>query len=389
MTVLDEILRWSRDRPAWQRDALRRLVETGDLTEDDISELTELCKGQFGLAEPQAGTPLDASHLPNANAALGAVSLDSIFHHEGVNALAQDQTLKFGPRLTVVYGDNGAGKTGYIRILKSACRARGRETILGNVTAGIAPNRPVVAIRYRVGADPTSREWTGAGEDEFIERVSVFDTHSASVYLTEKTDVAFRPFGLDLFDKLVQACKSVRARLEAEQRSLAGSAIQGLVSQVPEGTAAAKLLGNLTVLTKTETVTALATLSDDDKARLALLEKQLLDLQAADPAKLAQQLKLRAARTLSLSQHAARLETALSTEMVNSALDARSALKQKNEEASRLRALSFPADLLNGTGSDDWKSLWEAAGTFSQKAAYQGQPFPLVSDGAKCVLCQP
>ena len=149
------------------------------------------------------------------------------------------------------------------------------EQTLGNVTAGIAPNRPVVAIRYRVGADPAAREWTGAGEDEFIERVSVFDTQCASVYLTEKTDVAFRPFGLDLFDKLVQACKAVRARLEAEQRTLTGSATVGLVSMVPEGTAVAKLLGNLTVLTKTEAVTALATLSDDDTARLALLEKQL------------------------------------------------------------------------------------------------------------------
>jgi energy-coupling factor transporter ATP-binding protein EcfA2 len=386
--VLDEIQRWSKDRPAWQRDALRRLVETGDLNDDDISELTELCKGQFGLAEPQAGTPLDTSHVPSANAALGAVSLDSIFHHEGVNALAQDQTLRFGPHLTVVYGDNGAGKTGYIRILKSACRARGREQILGNVTAGTAPNRPVVAIRYRVGADPAAREWTGAGEDEFIERVSVFDAQCASVYLTEKTDVAFRPFGLDLFDKLVQACKAVRARLEAEQRTLAGSAIQGLVSQVPEGTAVAKLLGNLTVLTKTEVVTALATLSDDDKARLALLERQLLDLQAADPAKLAQQLRLRAARVLSLSQHAARLEAALSTETVKSALDARNAWKQKKEEASRLRATSFPANLLTGTGSEDWKTLWQAAGTFSQKAAYQGQPFPVVGEGARCVLCQ-
>src|SRR5688500_15881663 len=115
MGVLDELLSWSNDRSAWQRDALRRLVEQGDLTEDDISELTEICKGQFGLAEPQAGDPLAATHLPSKDAALGAVSLDSIFHHEGVNALAQDQTLKFGPRLTVVYGDNGAGKTGYIR----------------------------------------------------------------------------------------------------------------------------------------------------------------------------------------------------------------------------------------------------------------------------------
>lgn len=388
MTVLDEILVWSKDRSAWQRDALRRLVEKADLTEDDISELTEICKGQFGLAEPQAGDPLDTTHLPNKGAALGAVSLDSIFHHEGVNALAQDQTLKFGPHLTVVYGDNGAGKTGYIRILKSACRARGREHILGNVTSGATPHRPVVAIRYCVGDEPATREWAGQGDDDFISRVSVFDTQSASVYLTEKTDVAFRPFGLDLFDKLVQACKAVRARLEIEQRALGASAISALLPQVPESTAVAKLLGNVTVLTKSETVKSLATLSDEDQAKLALLEKSLLDLQASDPVKLAQQLKLRAARVLSLSQSAARVEAALSDEAIAAIFDARVAWRRKKEEADRLRAASFPAGLLAGTGSDRWKALWQAASTFSEGTAYPGQSFPVVGDAAQCVLCQ-
>jgi hypothetical protein len=133
-----------------------------------------------------------------------------------VNALAEDQVLRFGPYLTVVYGDNAAGKTGYIRILKSACRARRQEAILGNVISGATPLSPIVSIKYKVGTEPKPLEWAGNGEDEFISRVSVFDTQCAAVYLTEKTDVAFRPFGLDLFDKLVQACKAVRTMLESD-----------------------------------------------------------------------------------------------------------------------------------------------------------------------------
>jgi ABC-type multidrug transport system ATPase subunit len=80
---------------------------------------------------------------PDCNTTLehDAISLDSIFHHKGVNALAEDQSLKFGKNLTVVYGDNGAGKTGYIRILKDSCRARGQEKILGNVVSGDRKNR--------------------------------------------------------------------------------------------------------------------------------------------------------------------------------------------------------------------------------------------------------
>lgn len=220
MNVLQEILEWSQGRPTWQRDALRRLVLNGELSDEDICSLTEICKSAYGLAEQQETNPLAKEHMPDRAAGAVPVSLVSIFHHRGVNALAEDQTLNFAPSLTVVYGDNGAGKTGYIRILKSACRARGQERILGNVVSGTSPLAPVIAIKYKVGTEPEPREWVGTGGDEFVSRVSVFDTQCAAVYLTEKTDVAFRPFGLDLFDKLVKACKSVRVKLEGEQLSL-------------------------------------------------------------------------------------------------------------------------------------------------------------------------
>lgn len=38
-TVLETILDWSKDRPLWQRDALRRIIANGRLTDADIGEL--------------------------------------------------------------------------------------------------------------------------------------------------------------------------------------------------------------------------------------------------------------------------------------------------------------------------------------------------------------
>ena len=305
-----------------------------------------------------------------------------------MNALAEGQTLRFAPNLTVVYGDNAAGKTGYIRILKSACRARGQEKILGNVVSGATPPTPFVAIKYKVGGEPDPREWAGQGEDEFISRVSVFDGQSATVYLTEKTDVAFRPFGLDLFDKLVRACKAVRERLEAEQHSLDSNALGTVRAQIPEGTAAAKLLANITSLTNPEAVQKLSRFSAEEDARLALLEKSLLDLQANDPEKLIQQLTVGAGRAHALARHVKDVEAALSTEIVDAAFNARAECRRKSEEAKRLREATFSAGMLAGTGSDSWTVLWEYARRFSQELAYPGQPFPVVESDAHCVLCQ-
>lgn len=388
MTVLQEILEWSHDRPAWQRDALRRLVLNGELSDDDIGALTDICKSTHGLAEHQDIAPLSKDHVPVKTAGSVPVSLLSIFHHRGVNALAEDQTLRFGTALTVVYGDNAAGKTGYIRILKSACRARRQEQILGNVISGTAPLSPAVSIKYQVGTEPEPREWAGGGEDAFISRVSVFDTQCAAVYLTEKTDVAFRPFGLDLFDKLVKACRAVRANLESEQHALDSSALAVVQVQIPEGTAAAKLLANISSLTKPEAVQALARLSPEDEVRLGLLEKSLLDLRSNDPEKLAQQLNVRAGRVRALARHLKGKEAALSAQAVTDVIGVRTEAKRKSEEARRLRELTFPTGVLAGTGSEAWTELWEAARRFSEGGAYPSQPFPVVTNGAHCVLCQ-
>ena len=254
--------------------------------------------------------------------------------------------------LTVVYGDNGAGKTGYIRILKSACRARGQEKILGNITSGTMPLTPVIAIKYKVGKETNPREWAGENKDDLISRVSVFDTQCAGVYLTEKTDVAFRPFGLDLFDKLVKAYKAVRVKLEAEQKALSTSVLAPVQATIPEGTAVSRFLANVSSLTKPEAVVTLASLSPDEEAKLALLEKSLLDLQANDPDKLIRELTLRNGRVQALIRHLKDVETALSDEAVTSVFSARTEGRRKSEEAKRLREATFPQGLLRGTGAD-------------------------------------
>lgn len=388
MFVFKELLEWSQNRPVWQRDALRRLVFNGELSDKDLHALTEICKSTHGLSEQQTTVPLAAEHVPDKATGAAPVSLVSIFHHCGVNALAEDQTLKFAPGLTVVYGDNGAGKTGYIRILKSACRARGQEGILGNVVSGKTPLEPIIAIKYKVGNEPKPREWVGDIEDQFMSRVSLFDTQCAAIYLKEKTDVAFRPFGLDLFDKLVKACKAVRVNLETEQRGLSTNTLAVVQGQLPDDTAVAKFLANISSLTRPEAVQALARLSPEEESRLTFLEKSLLDLQANDPEKLVRHLTLRSGRIQALVQHLKNVEAALSTESLKAVFDTRTEGRRKSEEAKRLREATFPAGLLTGTGSDSWAALWEAARCFSQEQAYPRKPFPVVEDGAHCVLCQ-
>ena len=159
--------------------------------------------------------PLAVQHLPISGPAIGAtISVVSLTHHSGVNALASEQTVSFGPNLTIVYGENAAGKSGYTRILKQACRSRFVENVLSNVLSNAAPLKAKVTIRMKQGADDAELHWTtDSPPSPPLAQISVFDGHCAPVYLQGKTDVAFRAFGLDVFDKLATACAEVKKRL--------------------------------------------------------------------------------------------------------------------------------------------------------------------------------
>ncbi len=205
------------------------------------------------------------------------------------------------------------------------------------------------------------------------------------MYLSEKTDVAFRPFGLDIFDKLSKTCEEVRSELERERNSLE---MPSSLPSLSEDTAAYDLVSHITSLTKPEDVRALATLSEEEKERRQQLRDQIRDLESDDPQKTARALTLRAQRLDTLAAHAKNVAEILSDDAVASVFVARDAVESAREAIGELRRTTFSPELLAGTGSDLWRAMWEAARRFSSEEAYPTGEFPVTEDDAKCLLCQ-
>ena len=387
VNVLKEILEWSQSRPEWQRDALRRLVSKGELDDSDISALANLCKSRHGLGDRETPVPLNADHLPKSGAETKPVLLQSLTHHAGVNALAQDQTIQFGPSLTVVYGANAAGKSGYTRILKRACRARGAEEILGNVVSGTAPGRPSATIKFTANEKSRDHLWDDDQlPDPILSRVSVFDHHCASVYVTQQTDVAFRPLGLDLFDKLSAACEAVKKTLENEREALEIQSLE--FPNVDEGTAVQDLVTNLTPLTNPATVQKLATLTDREKSRRDDIRKRFRDLTSEDPEKTARAVELRATRAKILVDRVTNAQVLLSDTEIGGLFAARKKTNETQRVLETLQKETFREQPLSNTGSAAWRTLWNTAETFSTTDAYPDHAFPYTEKGSRCVLCQ-
>ncbi|MFB4166162.1 AAA family ATPase [Alteribacillus sp. JSM 102045] len=49
-----------------------------------------------------------------------------------VNALSQNQSITFSPNLTLVYGENGSGKSGFSRLLSTGCVSRVLPNLKGD-----------------------------------------------------------------------------------------------------------------------------------------------------------------------------------------------------------------------------------------------------------------
>lgn len=384
IAVYQEILDWSANRPPWQQDALRRLVTQGQLDESDIIELASLCKAKEGLEDPQEHKPLKEGHLPIVDAAGDAVRLTQLTHQRGVNALAPNQTIEFGPNLTIVYGDNGAGKSGYARILKRACRARGSDPILGNVISGAQPPVPSALIRYSVGGKSTDFSWDDqAASDQQLSRVSVFDRQCASVYISKATDVAFRPMGLDLFNRLVDVCEDVKKVLKREQKILEDQ--KPNLPTAPPNTSVAFLLENITALTSTNQIHALSRLSDGEIGRMNEIRARKRDIANNNPQAVVKTLLLRADRLSTFLDKLSDMISKLSDSSVRDLFQARSAFRE-SERALEKHKSTFNSMPVAGIGSASWRRLWDAARYFFTSEAYPHKSHP--SRDAHCVLCQ-
>jgi len=384
--VLAEIIEWSKTQPDWQRDALRRIFVAGDISPADADDLLDLCKAAHGLSSPRASVALSPNHIAVKGPDSGPVALTSVTHHRGVNALAPEQTVAFGPQLTIVFGQNAAGKSGYTRILKRACRTRAAEDILGDVLGADAPLKAQATIRYRMHDKEFELAWgPDAPHSNVLSAVSVFDAHCVPVYLRDKTDVAFRPFSLDVFDKISTICTQVRVRLDAELAQL--NAIPFAIPTLPEGTRARQLIDKLTSLTSVEAVTEMAKLSKREKARLAELREQQRDAQVADPKQRARELTLRADRIDALVSHLNRLDEVLNETGIAKIQSSMNALRGAKEALRFLRETALTPDLLPGTGEDAWRGMWEATARFSARA-YVEKEFPILRAGALCPFCQ-
>jgi hypothetical protein len=206
----------------------------------------------------------------------------------------------------------------------------------------------------------------------------------ADVYLSRENEVAFRPFGLGLFDELVAVCERVRAQLE-KAATEAGKRVDGL-PELDDSTEAGRFLLGLTGQTTDDQITEACTFIKEQRDRRDALAALATATRRGDTAREAERLLRLADRVERAKTVLDRVEGTVSATARDDLVRLRDDAAAKREAARMARTNALTGARLGGVGNEAWRVMWEAARTYSERDAYPDRDFPVVEDAA-CLLC--
>ena len=383
MALEEQIVAWSKERPAWQREIMLR-VATGELfSDEDYDRLVDR------IVAPASGSTaaFGLEHLPKATGEDPSVRLVSITNTEHVNAIASDEPLTFKLNgLTIVYGDNGSGKSGYARLLKRITRARHQEDVLSDVFRDTAMEKPTASLEVCIGGHKESMSWPEATRSE-LQRMRFYDGACRDAYIAAESDFPYRPSALLVMERLIDACVAVRSRIDARlyENTRSATPLPVVADEVGD-TDAGKFLSQLSARTPVDLLDELVSGFDGSSETVDELKQEEHLLRTTDKSKERRSLTRQAEKLGALSGHIQMLHAVLGDDQLDAFRESFATLSDV-QHAADLFAQSLKEELITGVGSSPWKILWESARRFSEGQAYPERPFPVLEDDSRCVFC--
>lgn len=381
--VVNDILAWSQEKlPNWQQFVLTLILSDESISIQKIQEIKTLCLEE----KDEQTSSVTSPQLPNFVAK--NISLKELSDVVGVNTLAPEQKIRFSKTgLTIFYGDNGTGKTGYSRIIKIVVRARDRkEAILSDYKLDTEVKQSANIV-YVEGDVEKEYLWSSDSEPPIeLSNVSFFDSKCAHQYVESKNNVAYRPYGLDILDRLVQVVDLVKIEINKDIQQLNATLIQ------PDSFHVDTEVGKLIVLMKSdssvtwEKVETLATLSQDEETEFATLNEVVKKSSDEEIQKEQTKITNYINRIQRIFDAIKKSRIELNSDKVEKLLRAKNKIiiiqKALEKAANEAFNTSLPS-----TGGDEWRELWKSAKKYSE-VVYPNHTYPVTESNAQCLLCQ-
>lgn len=390
MSVYKEILNWSLDKSMFIRDALRRLIVTNQiLTEKDIDELILLLKKDCGdPAIKLEAIPFNEEHLPNETITSNSYpKLISLANPKNICALYENGVLEFAEKgLTIVYGNNGSGKSSYARILKKFCWSRSANTELKKNVFNLSNTPQEVNFVLKNDEQKISYIWSERTNEEahtLLKSIFVFDNDCSNVYINKENPIEYNPIGIDLLKRLIQTFDLITSKIQNEINSLIVK--KPILNEKLIDSDRSKWYNTIEQLKKEEINSNILFTKEEE------IEKDNLTklLKEKDPQKEITFLSNQKTRISNFLGEIKEIESFFA----ESRKDNIEKLINSYDEVYRAYEIAKlelnEVTILEGLGSNPWRTLWESAKKYADSIHLTNTDnYPSGKSLERCVLCQ-
>jgi hypothetical protein len=370
---------WFRERSNWMQEVAKKILEGQGFTIDELAGICILeVLGKFNNPGLKIHGGLFGTSTSNT------IRLNSIQDIQGINTLSPKKPLSFGNNnLAVIYGLNGSGKSGYVRILKHACGARHPGELHQSVFSDSHVERKCKIV-YEKDGTAIPLEWlASSGIVEDLCGVDIFDTMCGWVLVTEENEVTYEPPVLSFLSELIETSEKVSGRLDEMTEKLVSAKPQIPVEY--SGAELGKWYNDLSSNTTSEQIALNCSWSEKNEEVLQGLEARLSE---KSPTEKANHLRKQKEHLDALIRELEIASDVLTDETCQKIFDLKQDVAKKKEAAKTAAEQIFQGAPLDGIGTEVWKQLWEKARQYSEQEAYREVAFPYTEKTARCVLCQ-
>jgi ABC-type transport system involved in cytochrome c biogenesis ATPase subunit len=270
--IVDFLWEWTANYGDWSKLLISKIVTTeSPLSQSDMQEVFNYFLQSLNL---HTGLPTLTIAKPTYTPTAKQIELDLLSNITGVNRLAKNQTVNFAKNITVIYGENGTGKTGYSRILKTLGFSYDtNKTILPNIYATAEPQS--AKINFKSNGTPKTFTWNGANTDSELENISVFNSNCVQFSITDRSLIV-SPIGFHLFqlvsDELNKLTQLLQTKVAAHPTTLLW------LANLSQATPQYNFITALSATSAEQKLTELSDFTPTHQANLTAKESELANL---------------------------------------------------------------------------------------------------------------
>lgn len=381
-----EIATYINELPYWGKHICTELLSGKDASDEELLDKAfSFLLEELGLKTETEKKELTLDVKAKEKNTYNKVTiLHKLSNVIGVNALTENQSIEFADKLTILYGSNGAGKSGYVRLLKNAFYSKDKCEILGNIKKH---ENTEIQADFLFNGEGKSYIYPKDKEQSEFQQLSVLDGVICKKHLCNRNDFSFRPAGLVLFsdfnvvlDNLgTQLNQFIRERpvdnIFAEEDIFQGN------SEIKQYLSGLSAKSNLEDLKEKH-----FPFTEKDKKYKEEAEKKYDDYKIAVSKKESEHKKLR-----TLSEQIEKkdgefktLEKFLEEENIRKLNADIEDCNRKRDIAQKEGVKQFQTNKIDDIGTEEWKKFIISAEKLAQKQSSEKYP----QKGDYCLLCQ-